>query len=464
MGLVSTATPAPGHLWFPASPDAAGPYAWNLVAERLQVRWSNTSGYELQWPPDFERPFFFANTEPSEGFRDFAGAAAVSERRSAESGVLVQGQGPRPFGLEFESPDMRFGEFAPATWTVGPQAESSASAGEVEAQRSFTPSADLLHASLDGGRILARGDLHLVVWDAAVDVQSRTGEERFESGRQEQAAATASAAQPVKRVAYQILELRAENATFSASTADRARIAAASFSLVVAGRASFHSARGLVSHGETEEAVADEPVTVMGQSAVEVMPGDNSRGKFDSRLRVQDGRLAIEGRREFIQAAAAAPAAPIALSWWWLLLVPAVAVPAFLVSRRVQAPEIEAIEKAVLEGRMRKGHRLASRLVRKRPRDPNVVFLYGTTLLARETPSRLLQVLGPLASKLSKRERRGVAFIMAIAARAAGEAETLGQWAHEAAVDPIFRERLRHDGIWDDAARNASTSRQTGYV
>lgn len=124
--------------------------------------------------------------------------------------------------------------------------------------------------------------------------------------------------------------------------------------------------------------------------------------------------------------------------------------------RWVRPPALFDLEWAVFTGRFRRARRLGRRLVRRQPRQSNVLFLYAAALLALKDHRRLRRDIEPKAAALPAGARAAVAYILMISAIQQGDPDMAGRWADEAAKDPEFRQRTgRADAAQADAAQTA---------
>lgn len=412
-------------------------FAWTLEADHIALNWSQTTRYEVVHPTNPGTRSYVAKEPPRQWDEATPAHEAVGQSRSSLSNILVVGaSNTAPIA------DIRTTEFivqsGEGTWYAGSEAGTEVSTQPpVNTQVRYEHPEDYLQIASNKSTIQLSGDFAMAVWDARVKLNETNEWRTVETGRTER-----GVAQNVRESDHRLLWIHAKNATlFLDVHLGPVLLASPTFGFRGAGVASFQGSSGLLTQDAETYALDREPVRVTGMLDAELVK-ETARPRAN--LEISKGEVEFEGASlDVARTPEVASESPLRWAWGALLLLPA----AWLCVRRFRPVTIDDVEWAILSGKSRRGLSLAKRLVAKNPQDPDAVFLYGTTLLARGRFASVLETIEPLGLKIEPRLRRGIAFVLAVAAHGSNDPLRTRRWAKEAAQDPQLRNRLEEDGV-----------------
>ena len=407
-------------------------FGWALEAQSIVLNWTVVARYETTRPDD-PSPFVFVDKETPRQWNEETNAKrATSQSRSDESNLFLVGASDP--GSPSQVEELRF-DASPPSWYAGSEQTPTVSGTSGPTTRIVVDvPPEFVQAEANNGTFRFAGNISLTIWDAAVHMSSESDAFVEESGRTHKPVAAT-----VGETEYRLLRIDAVNATlFLQVHTGVAHVAAAALDVVGVGHAVFQGTKGVVDDEGGPRILDREPLTVTGRFSTFFQEGE-------ARVQLTDGRM------QYAAATQVEPIVPNATpSWWspWLWLTLLAIVPlVFLGVRRSRPVTVDDVEWAILSGKSRRGLRLAKRLVGKNPGDPDAVFLYGTTLLARGRFATILKTIEPLSLRIETSSRRGIAFVLAVAAHGSKDPLRARRWAIEAAQDPQLRKRLEHDGV-----------------
>lgn len=420
----------------------------------MVVNWTERSRYELADPVDPGRPYGGVQKAPAtQGERDH-GPGRLESLLSDPTANLVlaaSGRQPVPALVVAGAADAR--PTPVAEWVAGSRARSTARTPDPNGTVVWFPlPAGTVQTTWTNATLEVRGNLTLHIYGAVVRVQNQTGNETYASGST--TAPLSPGPGPVANErSFRLLTIRATNARAVLEVEIGPVIGASNeATLEVAGRATLAAAHGNLNVGSSPEPLLGDDLTIQGKFRVE------TRNQTDTEPRLRGALFPEPGQATLAWGAKELEFAPIhsgpAPTWWWVAGAAGGLLLAGLVWwRRVGPVTVEAVELAFLAGRTRRAGRLAHRLAARAPQDADALFLYATAMLQARRFEDLVDIIEPLARRVAKRHRRGVAYLLAVAAYASDNRATWRRWAREAADDPVLRQRLREDGIWDPRPR-----------
>lgn len=394
----------------------------------------------------------------------FSKAVVVGSSTGVSAHVLVAAETHASMILNVTAASM-----APPTdaaWMAGSQAGAvAAQPGPTQTLRRYDVPAGALEIRPRAGTVALCGHLSLTIWQTRVGVETRSESRTFESGVE-----TTGPILPglVAERRYVLLVITVEDGCWTApiEAATPAQLVGPSFRMGGHGIATFHDADGLLHNRSQQTVVLRETVTANGGLDALVW-NQTSSGSLRAQISVSYGSIGTASHTFAPTLAAGKRSDPL---WpWWLLLaiLPTLAAAIWYAGR--PPVRIDDVEWALLNGRPGKGERLARRLLQSRPRDPDLVFLFATALVTRAQHERALDLVEPMAKRLPKSQRRGVAFVLAAAARAIGNEGKTRRWAREASAEPALLAQMVKNGLWKSRWRRDSPARgfpalQTGYA
>lgn len=428
-----------------------GAFEWTLAAERLVLNWTNSTRIEVADPANPSDEYASMEKGPPEyGEEVFSDAALASRSRSSDSNVLLRasnGETPKAHvrmeGILRLPPSV-------SSMQAGSNAASTASypADNTTTIR-YNPPVGHVEVRVWGGLLVVQGDFSFAVWDASLEVESHGRRVTREAGT------TARNVYPsptgpsmVRERDYRLITVHATQAILELDAS--AMDAVLEFPRMVVGghaNATFSDAKGMLQLGTATSVMTPDRLAVTANLSMETWRSHDAEARLSAHLSAQGLEVLEDGTGASLLAAPPGPNGGTGLvsqlSWLWFIGIALVALMGgFGVYRRLGPVKIEDVEWALLNGRARSGHRLARRLFRRRPSDPDVLFLYGSTLLARGLTANILCEIEPLARKIPSTHRRGIAYVLAVAAKAQGNHLLARRWAGEAGKEPLLRAQL----------------------
>lgn len=415
----------------------------SIRASNLLVNWTEIGWYHVTDPRDPQDSDISVQKGPgTQGEKDHGPGTATSHLQLASANLLLVGSGEN-------LPKVNFGALA-ATVQANPHGHwiggsmSRTTAGQTDPQGTVVQihlPAGASQTELRESSITVTGNLTIYLWDTWLNVTDQDGHSSYHAGQE--FASTATPGAPARESLSRLLTLRLTNAEISITLdAGRALVVSQLSSIKAIGEARLNSALGTVNG----HAVLDEPIDIQGEFRLE----STNQSTNDQRMR---GLLSYRADTTSVTAGTANIAAPTSpnrpISPWWLAIA---AVPMLLIGtvagiRRYGPVTLDDVEYAILAGHDRRAHSSARRLAKKTPRDPDAVFLYATTLLQRKNFGPLVEKIEPLAAQIPKPERRGIAFVLAVASHALGDKQRSAKWGAEAAREPLLAQKLEESGL-----------------
>ncbi len=431
-----------------------------IAATSLIVNWTENGRYEVMDPRNQSRPeYSMEKGPPAQGEKNHGTATAEADLNLMGSNLLALGFGDDLPTIGFESRTVTVQANPKGEWIGG--AKDRGTAGQSDASRGiirFTLPNGASQTELEDGRIRVTGNLTLHLWDTWLNVTDGQTTTTYRAGWEERSS-TGPAGSVVQERQSRLLTLRMVKAEVVLTLdSGRALLVSPRSAITASGQAHLTSTLGSINN----HMILDEPIDVRGDFRLESTNGTSG----DNRMR---GLLSYRAEVTSIQAGTAqiiAPASPSkGMSAWWLV---AASVPVLLVGtvagiRRYGPVTLDDVEYAILSGHDRRAHRSARRLAKKTPRDPDAVFLYATTLLQRKDFKPLLENIEPLAANIPKPERRGIAFVLAVASHALGDKQRSAKWGAEAAREPLLAQKLEESGV-GSFKPGPSRFTQSGYA
>ncbi len=450
-GDLAAAGPRQHALVFVPPNDAEKGFAWSLEAEQIQLNWSWTSRYEFSRPGE-SSAFTYAAKEPPKQWDEATSAtSAVSQGRTAASNLVAVGFSGTMPRATVDASDLFVDEQENA-WRGGSETGAEVSIeSPINTRVHYELPPSHLQVQVRDAHLQLSGDLSIAVWEADVSLKEGETWRTVASGR------TFRDATPnIQEADYRLLWIHAKNASLVVDLHEgNARLAAPEYDFEGSGVASFQGSKGVLTNATGTYAIDRQPVRVTG--VFDALLRASSSSSPQAQVAVTDGRMDFAGA---LVASAQAPSAPGRTLWPWawaaLVLVPMV----WMGVRRIRPVTIDEVEWAILAGKSRRSLRLAKRLVGRTPKDPDAVFLYGTTMLARGQLASVVETIEPLSLQIQPKDRRGIAFVLAVAAHGSNDARRARRWAKEAAQDPLLRDQLEKNGV----LRGQSSFLQSGYA
>ncbi len=419
----------------------------SLVAEDLIVNWTDMERYDVAHPANWSRPYVGVQKGPTtHGEAQHGRATAKASFEAPSANFLIHGLASN------EGPLMGF---ATSNAALKPNPGTQWVAGAHSREFSSTPDpngtiiyfqlpAGATQTTLTNGTVHVQGNLTIYAWETVVDVTDQQGDTSYASGTRSQSPGPAPGTTlPAHERETRLLTINARNASATITIeSGQILLSSAAVPLHVVGNALFSSALGRIG----DHAVLQEDLLVDGRFQLEA---NNKTGSETRRL---EGTLAFRPGEAHLRAGdqelgAAQTVARSQPPWWLMAIAAGTLVLSAAGYQRYKPTRIEDVELAFLSGRSKRANRLAQRLVRKTPRDPDAVFLYGTALLQQSDHERLIRKLEPLAKALKKGERRGVAYLLAVAAHVVNDEARTRKWGAEAAKDPELAKHLAEHGL-----------------
>ena len=435
-----------------------------LHAENLVVNWTERSRVEIADPANWSQPYGgVPKGPPTHGESSHANASADATFSTPMSNLIIVGRGGETPTIEFQVKEAKVKPNPVDQWIGGSRVRGSSTSPDPNGTAIYYPlAAALTQVQAGNGTFEVRGNLTLYVWETTLNVTSQDQRTTYTTGSWTQPAGPLPTADgPVRERHYRLLTLHATGAIIKLQLdSGKALINAAQLHLESTGNARFEAAEGLLRVGDVDRSLLRDELSVTGTFGVSARNQSTSEPRLRGTLTLGPGpaTFAVAGQEV---ASVTAPVEQGRFRWWMIAGAASLLILGVGAARRFQPVRIEQVELALLGGQDRRAGRLAQRLARKRPQDPDALFLYGTTLLQRRDFPQLLSNLEPLALRIAKPERRGLAFLLAVAAHATGDTRTARKWATEASVDPMLADRMRADGI--DFAKRSGTQ-QSGYA
>jgi hypothetical protein len=440
---------------------AESAYAWTLQASSLVVNVTSSTRTEAVWPNSNQEAGFVYDSAPKYQEYRWGRVNVTGRSLRPSSNLLVHGLGSDPSILAHAAL-VELRPLVGAAWAAGASANAIAVTGQttrstylLDLPRGWAQ-ADLAAPHLD-----VQGDLRLALWENVVQVGPRG--ETFASGvrTQDSYPSPAGTGALVRQRNETLLVLTATDAVLTLHVASGS-LRLGSDALGVAGEldATFRSAEGSIERGADRVAVRGEPVTVSGSMQLRTWNA-TTVGGLRGQFGVADATIGLPTRDLPAPFASIASPPPPAVSWlgWSVLALSILGL--FIAWRARRSVTVDDVEWELLAGHVRRGHRMARRLVRAHPDDPDVVFLYASTLLARDRPEELVERVEPLAQDLPRPSRRGIAYVLAVAAKSLGDRARSRRWAEEASQEPLLLARMKADGLWP---KHAARAEPAGYA
>lgn len=473
-----------GQLAFPAQnltallfPPADGDerFRWTLAAERVVLNWTNSTRIEVADPGNPSDAYASLEKGPPDYAEDaFPDATATSGSRSPDSNLLVRPLDGAPVIVEVVlDASLRL----PATLTTMHAGSNAAATASYPAENTtmvrYDPPPDHMEARPAGAAYTIRGNLSIAVWDAALALASQGQRTTYEGGTSVRGVYPSPLGPGMLRERdYRLMTLHATNAVLEVEgPAAGAVLALPRVVLDGPANATFSQTAGVLQVGVAAPTVLPDELVVDADLHVEAWRPFSASDRLAAVMTchalagLEDG----EGTSLLADAAPGEEArfrgmAPLA----WIAGSSGLALAGGLaVHRRNRPVRIEDVEWALLTRDARRSQHLARRLVRQRPSDPDAIFLYGSALLGRGLTARVLRDLEPLARNVAAAHRAGIAYILAVAARAQGNPSLARRWAAEAAAEPVLRTQLLRQNMGDLLRRrkgaSAGTAQQSGY-
>lgn len=424
-------------------PASKSVYSWSLETPSLTINRTSAARTEVSWPNSRNTIVNVYEGPPSQAEETFQQVNASGRSLGPGSGVLLLGQYGEAHVSALVS-DALIQALPSTQWLSGAGGGASSLTGSAP----HTTYASVLpdgwvQATLGVSEVVVRGDLRIALWENLVTVSSESGDRSFESG-----ARTDQTAVSVRERNETLLVLTARDARLSLHLASgQARVAGPRVEVDGTLDAIFRAAAGSLRGPAGDIAMAHEPLLVSGDLRL-LTWNATSTGRLGGDLGLRDGlySLPTTGQQGLLATGAPASGPGVPPLVWLLAAVVLVAVA--WIARGRRKVSVEDVEWDLLNERFRRGHRRARRLVAQRPRDPDAVFLYGSSLLTVAGPRELVQRIEPLALGLAPAARRGVAYILAVASKSMGDPRRARRWAQEAAAEPALRAQMRKDGLW----------------
>lgn len=451
----------------PSWPSDTKGFHWTMEAQRITVRRTNTTTAELGYSPaNVSQPLVgVAKGPPEVGIDVFADARASSSANVPQSHVLLYAASDGSLQGLHNSGRLTLQPNGITHWRAGSRATAGVDTAEVDAPRTndttrtYRIPAALVLATITESSIQIQGSFTLVVWEALVRLETSSGSRDYSAGTTVRSMHPNPTGLPsaVRERDYTLIELEATNATFELEApASPVYLVLTEMRSTATGEALFGSAEGKLYNDRHSLAVRNSPLSIDGVMKMQTRRvGDDSRLASTIELTgavisapggVWSEATAGGGSSLMAKLATSMEArAQVAIWSLGLVLLGSAALGARVWYQR--APTVERVEWAVLSGQHRRANRLSRRLARKRPDDPDALFLYGSTLLQAKKYGSLFRFVEPKARRLPANHRHGIAFLLAVAAKSCGDLPRALQWAQEAAREPEFRGALVEAGL-----------------
>jgi hypothetical protein len=420
-----------------------GGFDWALNASRVTVNVSREEFVEFGNPTNLSEPHTSIAKGPATySEQSFYSASANSSGRITESDFWIQTSSSPSPRLEAFRGNFSIGPRAPEPNQTLPQDPRAAPEGSAWATQR------------DGVLVLS-GNFSVEIRFADVHVRNDTNNSVFTAGAWRTGIGPAPPGEPhpVREKVLQRLRLDVTNATLELAPLGRSiSLASPRFNFDGPTEGVFLHVDGVVGENEKQQKIRQDRWLLSGVIHFETWNQTAGGALLHARISASPEVFGLIP--EVPPAAGNQPtiAKPQEMSWPLLALI----APAFLAFgcvglaayRRSRPPAIDDVEWALFEKDSKRALRLGRRLVAGNPRDATAIFLYGTALLVNREPRQVIHRLEPLALRLGTRQRVGIAYVLACAARSIMDAQRLERWAAEAAEEPALRAQLARDGVW----------------
>ena len=452
---------------FRVPPAPIGSFEWALDAETLVVNWTAITVLERGKPDNLSEPGGYYEIKPVQYGEQRFDAIRATSRSSGPRSNIIAGGNVSLVGRPANGEIVRLQAQGDDGWIGGMDGK----AAFAPLFRNLSISKRYFSVSADRSTIEMTGSFSLYVWAADVRVGAGGRLADFKSGSWVSWAPTGSQWAIWERT-HQLLRLDVGNGRLELSTDARpAQWAASTFEAIGNMSATFADMQGsppaslvrqAASHGG---AILDGNLRLVAtkhrQDVSRILGNVEDERQLSDALHPSESKLA-----PVVSDSAAARATqhqPILQASAWLAITGVVlAGSVWLVVRR--KPSFEAVEWAVLAGHPRRAAFLAKRLVSSSPTNADAVFLYGSALLMRGQMERLLAVIEPLAVRIPRSQRSGIAFLLATAASAIQRHGATNRWAKEACADAELRQHVLRAGLLDAGKAVSQESSLAGYA
>lgn len=353
-------------------------------------------------------------------------------------------------------------------WRAGFGGNSSiGSGGDPGSTRTVSVPAGFPSLHFGSTALAVLGSLEIIVWDAEFLVENASGGvHSYRSGSTQQplAQGVPPQADAVARERIdRLVSLRAENASAHLFIAGRqAALAAPVLALSARGDAEFYAPHGYLSNAAGRMELVGDPLGVAGEFSLALSSRPDDHRALSGDIAIGPGTVLLgenamlhkpstSSRSIWRPGGASWPVAAVSAG-----LAAAAAIGMFALAglaRRWQdrGIAIDDAELSLLGGKTRTAIRQARAILRRDALDADAMFVLGAAQLKAGKLSNAVRELGRRCRALPIGERRGVAFLLALAGLRLGRPDSVRQWAAEAKRDPILAFRLGEEG-WPEEA------------
>jgi hypothetical protein len=457
--------PAPAHLFVPPTPTLKRVFL-HIEADELVVNWTDRTRYEVADHLNWSQPYGGTQKTPqTQGEKRYPRATGDAAFTTTSSNILVTGTGSKAPLVNFTAGTVHLEANPVDQWVGGSRTRGTNPTPDVNGTAIYFPlPAAATQTRVAQATTTIEGNATIILWDTTVNVVSNGEQTPYESGswtRPLSPSPTADA--PARERHYRLITVHATNARITiVIEAGHALLASQTVSLTAAGYADINAATGPLLVGQVSRELVDENVQVGGAFALNAYNASTEKSLLRGSVVFNQGPTVVTADGDQV-ATVASPGSRSPASWWMVVVTGGLLVLGAVGFRRFQPVRIEQVELAILGGQHRRARRLVNRLVRRSPGDPDVVFLYGTALLQDARHERLIEKVEPLAHALKVEDRRGVAFLLAVASHAVKDEARSRKWGAEASKDPLLATQLAKSGIAPKTQGTPSSS-MNAYV
>lgn len=346
------------------------------------------------------------------------------------------------------------------TWRAGTGANATAPPDPNGTTASVEVAAGQVQTDMFGPILRIEGEVRIAFWEGTMSVAAAEGENKVHrSGSSYSGPAGPGTGWALRERTDALIVATAKNASLRLEASNRpASMVSTHVEAFAAAGFHFSAATGMLSNGTRLLAVDDEALTLTGPTRVGLFPSDGGppRLRVDvemasgaqsltetvERARPQPNRMTVRGEDPRAAGNAWSAVGPAGLAVAGLVLL---GLSGWGLVGRVAS--VEAAERALVKGRTRWSRMLALRVLRDSPRDPDALFVLGAGYLKDGRLEKLLSSVGRRATRVEEGQRRGIAFLLALAGLRLGRPDSVRRWTEEASRDPILSARLGEEGF-----------------
>lgn len=433
--------------------------SWTLDASTVDVHWDRDTWLEAGRPTNASEPLGTIQLQSTHGDEAFVSPHAQAKAAAFPGSLDVVTAAGQAMTLR--------GEAVQTTLRSNPTGHrvTAAAADYPPLQVRYAVASDLIQGEAGEANVTLTGNFSIHVWSMNVTVRHAHGESTFQSGTWTQGIGPDPDATPphVRERHYQTLRLDVADGTLRIANHDgHTEWLAPHLNATGTGAAAFQEP----DESDARQSAGPPNVPVAGNLTLETWAEPSDWPRLQATLRPDEtGPTPLaadpETARQPPGSGPPAPAGP-PIPYAWMAAIAIASAAGVLAARRMRSSTVADLEWALLSGRIRHARRLGSRLLRRNPGDENILFLYGTALLAMKDHDTIRRRVEPQAKKVPATRRAALAYILTASASAQGDLERARRWAADACQEPTLRKRLSQMGLI--AGRKPNHPASAGYA